>query len=159
MSRFLCRLLFILALAFLIWLWAGFPVWAYPSNPTDRIPWWWCANPSVGPDRSYLRYIVSRDGEFAGTVCLDPEFVTAMLVLIPCESGEDLKFETIYRREPNGTLSAGRLQINSVHQERMENAGWNWYDERDRWRFAQRLWREQGVRPWSCSKEGTISLP
>lgn len=147
MTKHWLRILALTILLLLLLRIAGL-VEAYPGNPRDQ----WVDKVDWLCEPGSQRYVISRDGQYAGTGCLDPAFVQAMNQLIPCESGDAIKFETYYRQEPNGTVSAGRLQINSIHRERMAHLGLTWENEKDRWRFGQVLWQEQGFHPWSCSR-------
>ena len=73
--------------------------------------------------------------------------------VMKCESGERVDVLT---PEPNGTISAGLFQINSIHWDRFGGVV-NLLNEDGNIAAAKEIWEEQGWGPWTCAHLLTIA--
>lgn len=74
------------------------------------------------------------------------------LAIARCES--NFKPNAINTNNPNGTIDGGLWQINSVHDEKLQELGLDKFDPEDATAFARMLYEERGFRDWVCHTHG-----
>lgn len=89
---------------------------------------------------------VTEPGDNGRIVCLDNTFGAFLSRILECEVGTEGPYAVGDQGE------RGAAQIHPIHQEAMIRMNLDFGLERDRLLFAQELYREQGPKPWSCSR-------
>ena len=72
------------------------------------------------------------------------------VAIAKCES--NLNPNAVNTANRNGTTDSGLMQLNSVHDARLNALGLDKWDVDDNLTFARLLYEERGFRPWVCNR-------
>ena len=78
-----------------------------------------------------------------------PENASVAIAVASCESGLNPKAYNPSNKD--GSVDGGLWQINSVHNKRLEELGFDKFDPEDATKFARMLYDESGWVPWVCA--------
>ena len=78
-----------------------------------------------------------------------------MLAIARCESS--LKEDAV-NHNTNGSVDRGIFQINSVHNNKLDELGLDPWNEDDNIKFARYLYNQSGKQPWVCWTKGLIAI-
>lgn len=85
-----------------------------------------------------------------------PEDVERALAVAKCESG--LKPTAHNPNNKDGTTDGGLWQINSIHDDTLEELGLDKYDPEDATQYARMLYEKNGWRDWVCYTHNKIAM-
>ncbi len=77
-----------------------------------------------------------------------PEDPHTAIAIATCESG--LKPHAYNPNNRNGSVDRGLMQLNSVHDHKLQAQGLDPWDPEDNIAFARQLYESEGWRPWVC---------
>ena len=84
-----------------------------------------------------------------------PEDPHTALAVAQCESG--FKINAYNDKNVTPTYDSGVFQINSIHQNRLDQLGLDKWDVEDNVKFARLLYEESGWVPWVCYSHGLLA--
>jgi len=85
-----------------------------------------------------------------------PEDPRTAVAVASCESG--LKATAYNDKNYNDSVDRGLFQLNSVHDDRMDELGLDPWSVEDNTEFARMLYDESGWQPWVCYTKGMLAM-